>query len=115
MVIFSGPIRTSLTRSRRTRCCSAMSAVAAWRRSWARKPSRSSASFQVCLTVGELALQGVELAAQVRLAGPHAWHPAPQLVDGDQLFLICLDHAGDAGAGLVQGQLEAVVLAGGGI
>src|SRR5213076_2033001 len=71
--------------------------------------------FQVGIAVGELGLEGVELAAQVRLAGPHAWHPSPQLVDGDQLFLVCLDHAGDAGAGSGQGQLEAVLFAGGGV
>ncbi|GAB2792046.1 hypothetical protein GCM10027073_25320 [Streptomyces chlorus] len=41
-----GPTRTSLTRSRRTRWRSGTSAVPAFSRSWARKPSRSSASLR---------------------------------------------------------------------
>ena len=46
MVIFSGPMRTSLTSSRSTRWRSSTVAVAALPRSWARKPSRSSASLR---------------------------------------------------------------------
>ena len=40
MVIFSGPMRMSLTRSRRTRWRSSTVAVVALPRSWARKPSK---------------------------------------------------------------------------
>ncbi|MDX3763648.1 hypothetical protein [Streptomyces sp. AK02-04a] len=49
---------------------------------------------EVGVAVGELGVQRVELAAQVAFPGPQAGHPGPQLVDGDQLFLERLDHAG---------------------
>ena len=69
--------------------------------------------FEVGLLVGELGVQGVELAAQVRLAGSQVRHPRSQLVDGDQLFLERLDHAGDRGGGLGQGEFQPFALPGG--
>src|ERR1017187_5187885 len=99
MVIFSEPTRTSLTRSRRTR----------WRSGplelWATGATGAGSqlgeeSFQVIgefeagLLIGELGVQGIELTAQVSLAGPQVRHPGPQLIDGDQLLLERLDHAG---------------------
>lgn len=58
---------------------------------------------EVGITVGELGVQRVELAAQVALPGPQAGHPGPQFIDGDQLFLERFDHAGDRCRGLGQG------------
>ena len=42
--------------------------------------------FEVGLLIGELVVQGIELTAQVSLAGTQVRHPGPQLIDGDQLF-----------------------------
>ncbi|MFI6360074.1 reverse transcriptase domain-containing protein [Streptomyces sp. NPDC050743] len=66
--------------------------------------------FEVGVAVGELGFKSVELAAEVGLAGSQVGHPGAQFVDGDQLFLVGLDHAGDGGGGLGQGQLEAGAL-----
>ena len=41
---------------------------------------------EVGVAVGGLGVEGVELAAQVRLAGAQVRHPGAQLVDGDQLL-----------------------------
>src|SRR5919197_72931 len=68
---------------------------------------------EVGVAVGELGVQRVELATQIALAGAQVGQPAPELVDGDELFLECLDHAGDRGGGLGQGQFQAGALAGG--
>jgi hypothetical protein len=69
--------------------------------------------FEVSLLVGELGVQGIKLAAQVSLAGAQVRHPGPQLIDGDQLLLERLDHAGDRGRGLDQGEFQPVALPGG--
>ena len=69
--------------------------------------------FEVGVLVGELGVQGIELAAQVSLAGTQVRHPGPQLVDGDQLLLERLDHAGDRGRGLGQGEFQPFALPGG--
>src|SRR6266851_1669691 len=113
MVIFSGPMRTSLTSSRRTRWRSGTSAPPALSRSWAKEPFEAVGEFEVGVAVGELGVQGVELAAQVGLAGAQVGHPAAQLVDGEQLFLERFDHAGDRGGGPGQGQFQAFALADG--
>ncbi|WP_405826880.1 hypothetical protein OG241_00560 [Streptomyces sp. NBC_01390] len=70
---------------------------------------------EVGITVGELGVQRVELAAQVALPGPQAGHPGPQFIEGDQLFLERFDHARDCFRGLGQGQFESAALAGGGV
>ena len=54
--------------------------------------------FEVGVAVGELGVEGVGLAAHVRLAGRQVGHPGAELVDGDELFLERLDHPGDRGA-----------------
>jgi hypothetical protein len=60
---------------------------------------------EVGVTVGELGVERVELAAQARLAGAQVRHPGAQFIDGDQLLGVGLDHRGDRGGGLGQGQL----------
>ncbi|MEU1276434.1 hypothetical protein [Streptomyces sp. NPDC005799] len=69
--------------------------------------------FEVGVAVGELGCQGVELAAQVGLAGPEVGHAGPQFIDGDQLFLVCLDHAGDGAGGCGQSGLQTGAFASG--
>jgi len=71
--------------------------------------------FEVDLTIGDLGVQGVDLGVQGCFAGPQVGHPGAQLIDGDQLFLECLDHAGDRGGGRGQGGFQAFALAGGGV
>src|SRR6266702_162038 len=66
---------------------------------------------EVGVAVGELGVDGAGLAAQARFAGPQGGHPGAQLVDGDQLFLECLDHPGDRGG--ILGLREFQALAGG--
>src|SRR5215207_4235243 len=56
--------------------------------------------FEVELTVGELGVEGVDLAAQAGFARPQVGHPAAQLVDGEQVFLERLDHVHDRLGGL---------------
>ncbi|MEV7387068.1 hypothetical protein [Streptomyces sp. NPDC091215] len=63
--------------------------------------------FEVGVAVGELGLKRVELAAEASFAGPQVRHAGAQFVDGDQLFLVGLDHAGDAPAGCGQGDFQA--------
>jgi hypothetical protein len=67
---------------------------------------------EVGVLVGGLDVEGVELAAQVRLAGAQVRHPGPQLVDGDQLLGQRLDHGGDRRGGFGQCGFQAVALAG---
>jgi len=55
--------------------------------------------FEVGVAVGELGVEGLDLVAQVGFPGAQVGHAGAQLVDADQLFLECLDHVGDAGAG----------------
>ena len=102
MTMRSGPMRTSLTSRRRTRCCSGAVAVAALPRSRARKSSEAGGELEVGLAVDELVGQGVELAAQAGLAGAQLGGALAQLVEGDQLFLVGLDQPGDRGGGLGQ-------------
>jgi retron-type reverse transcriptase len=66
---------------------------------------------EVSIPVGGLGVEGVDLPAEVLLAGAQVRHLCPQLVDGDQLFGQGLDHGGDRGGGLGQRGLEAFALA----
>ena len=68
---------------------------------------------EVGLLIGKLGVQGIELATQVGLAGTQVRHPGPQLVNGDQLLLERLDHAGDRGRGFGQGEFQPFALPGG--
>src|SRR5215470_6932304 len=68
--------------------------------------------FEVGVAVGGLGVEGVELAAQVCFAGAQVGHLGAQLVDGDQLLGVGLDHRSDRGGGLGQGLLELGALAG---
>src|SRR6266700_2890520 len=68
---------------------------------------------EVGVAVGELGVDGAGLAAQARFAGPQGGHPGAQLVDGDQLFLECLDHPGDRGGSLGLREFQPLALAGG--
>ena len=61
---------------------------------------------EVGVPVGGLGVQGVELAAQAGLAGAQVRPLGAQLVDGDQLLGERLDHGGDRGGGLGQGELD---------
>ena len=94
MVIFSGPMRTSLTSSRSTRWRSSTVAVAALRVQLGEEAFEVVGELEVGLAVGELGVEGVDLAAQVRLAGAQVRHPGAQFVDGDQLLGEGLDHGG---------------------
>jgi hypothetical protein len=62
--------------------------------------------FEVDLLVGELAVESVELSAQVCFPGAQVGHAGAQLVDGDQLFSERFDHAGDPGGGFGQRGLQ---------
>src|SRR5512132_1603921 len=56
--------------------------------------------FEVQLTVGELGVERLDLAAQAGFAGAQVGHPATQLIDGEQLLLERLDHVRDRLGGL---------------
>jgi hypothetical protein len=62
---------------------------------------------EVSTAVGELGCQRIELTVQAGLAGPEVGHTGPQFIDGDELFLVCLDHAGDAAGGRREGGFQA--------
>ena len=115
MMILSGPTRTSLTSSRRTRWRSATVAAAALFCRLVRKSSRLSASCEIDVSVGELGVEGVDLLAQAGLAGAQLGHPGPEFVEGDQLFLVGADEPCDGLAGLGQPGVEAFALDGGGV
>ena len=68
---------------------------------------------EVGVPVGGLGVERVDLAAQAGLAGAQGRHPRAQLVDGDQLLGVGLDHRGDRGGGLGQSQLQLLALPGG--
>src|SRR6516164_3643736 len=68
--------------------------------------------FEVGVAVGGLGVEGVDLAAQVLLAGAQVRHLGAQFVDGDQLLGKRFDHGGDRGGGLGQGGFQPVALAG---
>ena len=70
---------------------------------------------EVGVAVGGLGVEGVELAAQAGLAGAQVRHPGAQLVDGDQLLGVGLDHRGDRGGRLGQRELELFALPGDGV
>ena len=65
---------------------------------------------EVGVAVGELGVQGAELAS---LAGAQVRHPGAQLADGDQLLGVGLDHRGDPGARPGQAELQVLALPGG--
>ena len=67
---------------------------------------------EVGVAVGGLGISGLDLAAQAGLAGAQAGHLGPQLVDGDQLLGVGLDHRGDRLGGLGQRGFQAFALAG---
>jgi hypothetical protein len=60
--------------------------------------------FEVGVAVGELGVQRVKLTTQVALAGAQVGHPAPELIDGEQLLLEGFDHAAGRGGGLGKGE-----------
>src|SRR6516162_4980257 len=68
--------------------------------------------FEIGAAVGRLGVEGVDLAAQVLLAGAQVRHLGAQFVDGDQLLGERFDHGGDRGSGLGQGGFQPVALAG---
>src|SRR5271165_5634464 len=70
---------------------------------------------EVGVLVGGLGVERLDLAAQAGLAGPQVRHPGAQLVDGDQLLGVGLDHRGDRGGCLGQRELELVALPGDGV
>src|SRR6266704_3568940 len=64
------------------------------------------------VAVGGLDVDGADLAAQGRLPGAQVRHPGAELVDGDQLLGVGLDHGGDRAGSLGRLEFEAVPLAG---
>ena len=108
MVILSGPTRTSLTSSRRTRWRSATVAVAALFAQLGEEVFEVVGELEVDLAVGELGVEGVDLLAQAGLAGAQLGHPGPEFVEGDQLFLVGADEPCDRLAGLGQRRRRAV-------
>jgi len=112
MVIFSGPMRMSLTSSRSTFWRSSAVAVAAFAPQLGEEAFQVAGEGEVGVPVGGLCVEGVDLAAQVRLAGAEVRHPRAQLIDGDQLLGERLDHGGDRGGGLGQRGLQPLALAG---
>ena len=72
-----------------------------------------SARREVDLAVGELGVECVDLVAQAGLAGAQLGHAGPQLVEGDQLFLVGADEPGDRRGGLGQCGVETLALCGG--
>ena len=70
---------------------------------------------EVDLSVGELAVERVDLVAQAGLAGAQLGHAGPELVEGDQLLLVGADEPGDRRGGLGQSGIETLALGGGGV
>ena len=62
---------------------------------------------EVGVAVGELGIQGVDLAAQARFAGAQGGHAGAQLVDGDQLLLERPDHGADRCGGPGEREFQA--------
>jgi hypothetical protein len=60
---------------------------------------------EIGLGVVQLGVEGVELGAHRALALAQRWHPGAQLLERDELLLVCLDQPGDraVGAGEVAG------------
>ena len=81
--MFSGPMRMSLTSSRRIRWRSGTAAVSAAWRSWPRNPLEVVGEFEVGAAVGGLGVEGLDLVAQVGFSGAEVGHPGAQFVDGD--------------------------------
>jgi broad specificity phosphatase PhoE len=67
---------------------------------------------EVDLAVGELGVEGVDLGAQAGLAAAQVRHPVTQFVDGDELLLERLDHAGDCRGGFGEAGFQAFALVG---
>lgn len=92
----SGPMRTSLTSSRRMR----------WRWRVGGPVRLREESLQVVgecevgLPVRCLCLQCIDLAAQVGFSCPQGTHPVAEFVDGEQLFGEHREDAGDRGTAL---------------
>ena len=114
MVIFSGPMRTSLTSRRSTR---------RRRRGWRSRPGCAVGRGSL---PGRRPARGRPRGRRAGRRGPGSgcagWFPGragracgAQLVDGDQLFAERFDHAGDAVAGLGQRGSQPLPLAGGGV
>jgi hypothetical protein len=61
---------------------------------------------EVGVAIDELGGECVEFVALAGFAVAQLGHPGAQFVEGDQLFLVGLDEAGDGGGGLVQGALQ---------
>ena len=76
------------------------------------EPLQVIGELEVGVAVGGLGVEGIDLGAQVLLAGAQVRHLGAQLVDGDQLLGERLDHGGDRGGGLGQRGLQALALAG---
>src|SRR5712691_10437474 len=74
--------------------------------------SEVAGELEVGVLVGDLGVEGADLAAQVRLPGAQVRHPGAQLVDGDQLLGVGLDQGGDRGGGLGQGEFQLRALPG---
>jgi hypothetical protein len=70
---------------------------------------------EVGVPVGGLGVEGLDLAAQAAFAGPQVRHPGAELVDGDQLLGVGLDHRGDRRGRLGQCEVELLALPGDGV
>jgi hypothetical protein len=77
----------------------------------ARRGRRVGRESEVKIAVGDLAVERVELAAEIRLAGTELRHSRAEFVKRDQLFLERLDHTGDGSRGLRECEFDLSALA----
>ena len=112
MVIFSGPMRTSLTSRRSTRWRSLDGGGGGAAAQLGEEALEVVGEFEVGVAVGGLGVERGELAAQARFAGAQVRHAGAQFIDGDQLLGVGLDHRGDRRGCLGQRELELFALPG---
>ena len=86
MVIFSGPMRTSLTSSAQDALAVFDGGGGGVAAQLGEEAFEVAGELEVGVPVGGLGVEGVDLAAQARLAGAQVRHAGAQLVDGDQLL-----------------------------
>ena len=81
----------------------------------AEEPFERVGELQIGLDVVQLGVEAVELGLQRGLTLAQRGHPGAQLVERDELFLVCLDQPLDRGAGAGEIALERFAATGGGV
>ena len=81
----------------------------------AEEPFERVGELQIGLDVVQLGVEAVELGLQRGLTLAQRGHPGAQLVERDELFLVCLDQPRDRGAGAGEIALERFAATGGGV